>query len=302
MLECVKLEWDSQGPLFPNCKGIKFDKILIPVLFTAPQFSKIKALTTITDAFLPSTHQVPAPVPSFYVNEIGRQFSPNSGSHLPCICTCWTCLDKNTHFIESGFTVISSGKPCLYPFTLPQSWKHISYILLLPSTSTSLPWHHSHPWPRSCFKSIRKEFLHIPSNYQLGSWCHSYQHQGPCSLPSLLLKLGNPPCQEHFPSPLATAAAAKSRQMCPTLCDPTDSSPPGSPVPGILQARTLEWVAISFSSAWKWQVKVKLLICVQTLSDSMDCSLPGSSVHGISQARVMEWVAIAFSTSCYSGL
>ena len=45
-----------------------------------------------------------------------------------------------------------------------------------------------------------------------------------------------------------TAAAAKSLQLCPTLCDPTDSSPPGSPLPGILQARTLEWVAISFSS------------------------------------------------------
>ena len=57
----------------------------------------------------------------------------------------------------------------------------------------------------------------------------------------------------------AAAAAAKSLQSCPTLCDPIDGSPPGSPVPGILQARTLEWVAISFSSAWKWKVKVKLL-------------------------------------------
>ena len=55
------------------------------------------------------------------------------------------------------------------------------------------------------------------------------------------------------------AAAAKSLQSCPTLCDPTDCSPPGSPVPGIPQARTLEWVAISFSSAWKWKVKVKSL-------------------------------------------
>ena len=55
----------------------------------------------------------------------------------------------------------------------------------------------------------------------------------------------------------AAAAAAKSLQSCPTLCDPIDGSPPGSPVPGILQARTLEWVAISFSSAWKWKVKVK---------------------------------------------
>ena len=55
------------------------------------------------------------------------------------------------------------------------------------------------------------------------------------------------------------AAAAKSLQSCPTLCDPTDSSPPGSAVPGILQARALEWVAISFSIAWKWKVKVKSL-------------------------------------------
>ena len=55
------------------------------------------------------------------------------------------------------------------------------------------------------------------------------------------------------------AAAAKSSQSCPTLCDPTDGSPPGSPVPGILQARTLEWVAISFSSAWEWEVKVRSL-------------------------------------------
>ena len=53
--------------------------------------------------------------------------------------------------------------------------------------------------------------------------------------------------------------AAKSLQSCPTLCDPIDGSPPGFPVPGILQAKTLEWVAISFSNAWKWKVKVKPL-------------------------------------------
>ena len=56
-----------------------------------------------------------------------------------------------------------------------------------------------------------------------------------------------------------TAAAAVSLQLCPTLCDPIDGSPQGSAVPGILQARTLEWVAISFSNAWKWKVKVKSL-------------------------------------------
>ena len=58
----------------------------------------------------------------------------------------------------------------------------------------------------------------------------------------------------------SAAAAAKSLQSCPTLCD---GSPPGSPIPGILKARTLEWVAISFSNAWKWKVKVKLLSRVQ---------------------------------------
>ena len=62
------------------------------------------------------------------------------------------------------------------------------------------------------------------------------------------------------------AAAAKSLQSCPTLCDPVDGSPSGSPVPGILQARTLEWVAISFSNASKWKVKVKSLSRVQLLA------------------------------------
>ena len=60
----------------------------------------------------------------------------------------------------------------------------------------------------------------------------------------------------------AAAAAAKSLHSCPTLCNPIDGSPPGSTVPGILQARTLELVAISFSNAWKWKVKVKSLGCV----------------------------------------
>ena len=62
------------------------------------------------------------------------------------------------------------------------------------------------------------------------------------------------------------AAAAMSLQLCPTLCDPIDGSPPGSPIPGILQAKTLEWVTISFSNAWKWKVKVKSLSCIQLLA------------------------------------
>ena len=78
------------------------------------------------------------------------------------------------------------------------------------------------------------------------------------------------PCSNYFRvtysipgwSQVGAAAAAKSLQSCLTLCDPIDGSPPGSPIPEILQARTLEWVAISFSNAWKWKVKVKSLSCV----------------------------------------
>ena len=93
---------------------------------------------------------------------------------------------------------------------------------------------------------------------------------------------------------LLYAAAAKSLQSCPTLCDLIDGSSPGFPVPGILQARTLEWVAISSpvheSEKWKWSHSV-----MSDSSDPMDCNPPGSSVHGIFQARVLEWGATAFS-------
>ena len=86
-----------------------------------------------------------------------------------------------------------------------------------------------------------------------------------------------------YPKGGSKSAAAKSLQSCPTLCNPRDGSPPGSPIPGILQARTLEWVAISFN-AWKWKLKVKSLSHVQLFRDPMDCNLPGSSIHGIFQA------------------
>ena len=91
------------------------------------------------------------------------------------------------------------------------------------------------------------------------------------------------------------AAAAASLQSCPTLCDPIDGSPPGSPIPGILQARTLEWVAISFSSAWKWKVKVKSLSRVQLSATPWTAAYQAPPSMGIFQARVLEWGAIAFS-------
>ena len=77
-------------------------------------------------------------------------------------------------------------------------------------------------------------------------------------------------------------AAAKSLQLCPTLCDPTDGSPPGSPVPGILQARTLERVAISFSNAWKWKVKVKSLSRVRLIATPWTAAYQAPPTMGFS--------------------
>jgi len=93
----------------------------------------------------------------------------------------------------------------------------------------------------------------------------------------------------------AAAAASKSFQSCPTLRDPTDSSPLDSSVPGILQTRIPKWVAISFSNTWKWKVKVKVLSRVQLLATPWTRSLPGFSIPGILQARILAWVAISFS-------
>ena len=104
----------------------------------------------------------------------------------------------------------------------------------------------------------------------------------------------------YYYTPVAAAAVAKSLQLCPTLCDPTDGSPPGSSVPGILQARILEWVAISFSKA---RMRAKTLQSCPTLCDPMDSSPLGSSVHRILQARILEWFAISFSNdSLYNSL
>ena len=86
------------------------------------------------------------------------------------------------------------------------------------------------------------------------------------------------------------AAAAKSLQSCPTLCDPIDGSPSGSSVPGILQARTLEWVAISFSSALKWKVKGKLLSCVRLLVTPWTAAHQALPFMGVSRQE------------CWSGL
>ena len=91
-------------------------------------------------------------------------------------------------------------------------------------------------------------------------------------------------------TPIRMLCYAKSLQLCPTLCDPRDGSTPGSPIPGILQARTLEWVAISFSNAWKWKEKVKLLSRVWLLATPWTAAYQAPPSMGFS--RQVYWSGV----------
>ena len=102
----------------------------------------------------------------------------------------------------------------------------------------------------------------------------------------------------------AAAAAAASLQSCPTLGNPRDGSPPGSPVPGILQARTLEWVAISLSNVWKWKVEVKLLSCVWLFATPWTAAYQAPPSMGFSRQEYWSGVPspspmVALGTSLY---
>ena len=115
-------------------------------------------------------------------------------------------------------------------------------------------------------KCLMTDFEHQPVDY---SW-DIFMGAKETSPSPQIIKAGS--CLLAYPV-FAAAAAAKSLQSCPTLWDPIDGSPPGSAIPGILQARTLEWVAISFSNAWKWKVKVKSLSRVRL------CATPWTAAY-----------------------
>ena len=105
----------------------------------------------------------------------------------------------------------------------------------------------------------------------------------------------------------SAAAAAKLLQSCLTLCDPRDSSPPGSPIPGIFQARTLEWLDISFSNAWKWKVKVKLLSRVRLLATPWTAAYQAPPSMGFSRQEYWSGVPLPSSicrvhhAKCWAG-
>ena len=148
--------------------------------------------------------------------------------------------------------------------------------LLYSSPNIGLPWWLS--WWRICLQCKRPWFdfwvrkIHsrrdrLPTPVFLGFPCGSADKESICHVGDLGLipgLWGSPGERKGYT--LQYSAAAKSLQLCPTLCDLIDGSPSGSSIPGILQARTLEWVAISFSSAWKWKVKVKSLSRVLLLA------------------------------------
>ena len=111
-----------------------------------------------------------------------------------------------------------------------------------------------------CCTQYASKFGKLISGHRTGKGQFSFQSQR-----KAMPKNAQPTAQLHSSHMLVTAAA-KSLQSCPTLCDPRDCSPPGSAIPGILQARTLEWVAIAFCIVWKWKVKVKSLSHVQLVA------------------------------------
>ena len=103
----------------------------------------------------------------------------------------------------------------------------------------------------------------------------------------------------NFVEEISAAAAAKSLQSYLTLCDPIDSSPPGFPVPGILQARTLEWVALSFSNVWNWKVKVKSLSRVWLLETPWTAAYQEPLSTGFSRQEYWSGLPWSFPFYCF---
>ena len=172
-----------------------------------------------------------------------------SGLHSQAVCLYWGVAKMTTS---------SSQLPSHQPSRLPPIAES------LPTRCTQNPSTGPH-WPILGHMSIPQPII---SSKRMGG--SAWPHPGPT--PPQCCRLGSVPPSTHYgsvwgrPGPAAAATAAKSLQSCLTLCDPIDGSPPGSPVPGILQARTPEWVAISFSSEWKWKVKGKSLSHVRLLA------------------------------------
>ena len=195
----------------------------------------------------PTSHWQGNPISSTFKTWLGSDHFP------PCLCSC--SVQGLTCFAFCYPTPSSHSRPAP---KLKAKWAH--FILC----AGPLGGHSSHSEMGHGLDGIRPH----PGGQDSTFWPRA-QDSLP-SLPTLPTRLPPTPADvfiflgskisvEGDCAAAAAAAAAKSLQSCLTLCDPMDGSLRGSPVPGILQARTLEWVAISFSNAWKWKVKVKSL-------------------------------------------
>ena len=167
--------------------------------------------------------------------------------------------------------------------------------------SNSLQPHGLHHARLPCPSPIPRAYL---NSCPLSWWCHPTISSSVVSFTSRLRYFpasGSSGGQSIGASASASvlpmnAAAAKWLQSCPTLWDPIDGSPPGSPVPGILQARTLEWVAISFSNAWKWKVKVKSLSHVRLLATPWTAAYQAPPTMGFSRQEY--WSGVPLPSPC----
>ena len=201
----------------------------------------------------------------------------------------------------SRFTKITcmlTFPPCLFGTVFSDTWGAIisrAAVLILPQIKLN-----SQLSRCAFFSSWQKEDTHIPLVLFFGrtltdAHTHVRTHTHRVILHTYWMLGHTPDCLYLLNSHKYIAAAAKLLQSCPTLCNPIDGSPSGSPVPGILQARTLEWVAISFSNAWKWKVKVKSLSPVWLLATPWTAAYQAPLPMGFSRQEY--WSGLPLITS-----
>ena len=198
--------------------------------------------------------------------------------------SCWFSVPHVNQLI------LASGPWYLFVFALnsPQSWP----FPIQPNLSKSLIYGDWLTWSlhRKVFSNC---LVWIRLNYSpLGMFQYN------TILSEYVLHFKRFICVLRSAAAAAAAAAAKSLQSCPTLCNPIDGSPSGSLVPGILQARTLEWVAISFSNAWKWKVKVKPTSCVRLLETPWTAAYQAPPSVGFSRQEY--WSGLPLLSPCLS--
>ena len=194
---------------------------------------------------------------------------------------------KRSYVNSNNMSILTQAFCILGPFVLASGW-------------------HTGIWCQFCSTSWVSTVQFSRSVMSNSLWPHILQHASPsCPSPTPGAYSNSCPssqwCHPSISSfvgpffsrlPSFPAAAAKSLQSCPTLCDSIDGSPPGSPVPGILQARVVEWVAISFSKAWKWKVKVKSLSHVWLLATPWTAAYQAPPFMGFSRQEYWSIIGV----------